>query len=86
MAALQPIAITLNLYPNRRDVEYLVDLIALACPGRIEGRSDVVNVGAAIDGLVRAVYVKEGQSVPQGDILAELHCSDLQPRWPIATV
>src|SRR5579859_5185816 len=45
--------------------------IALASPGRIEGRSELVNVGAAIDGVVRAIHVKEGQLVHRGDILAE---------------
>jgi multidrug efflux pump subunit AcrA (membrane-fusion protein) len=59
-------------------------IIALACPGRIEGRSDVLNVGAATDGLVRAVHVKEGQTVHQGDILAELDCRDLQPAVRVA--
>ena len=59
-------------------------LFVLACPGRIEGRSDVMNVGAATNGLVRAVYVKEGQTVHQGDVLAELDCSDLQPAVQLA--
>src|ERR1700691_3396357 len=59
-------------------------LVAPACPGRIEGRSDVVNVGAATDGLVRVVHVKEGQAVHQGEVLAELDCSDLQPAVQIA--
>jgi multidrug efflux pump subunit AcrA (membrane-fusion protein) len=58
-------------------------IIALACPGRIEGRSDVLNVGAATDGLVRAVH-KEGQTVHQGDILAELDCRELQPAVRVA--
>lgn len=58
--------------------------VALACPGRIEGRSDLVNVGAAADGLVRAVHVKEGQTVHHGDVLAELDCSDLQSAVNIA--
>jgi HlyD family secretion protein len=59
-------------------------LVALACPGRIEGRSDVVNVGAATGGIVRAVHVKEGQTVHQGDVLAELDCSDLETEVQIA--
>src|SRR5580698_2764028 len=59
-------------------------LVALACPGRIEGRSDVVNVGAATDGLVRVVHVKEGQIVHQGEVLAELGCSDLKPAVQVA--
>jgi ABC exporter DevB family membrane fusion protein len=60
------------------------ELVALACPGRIEGSSDAVNVGAAADGLVRAVHVKEGQTVHKGDVLAELACSDLQSAVQLA--
>ena len=59
--------------------------IALASPGRIEGRSELVNVGAAIDGVVRAIHVKEGQLVHRGDVLAELGCSDLQSSLQVAS-
>lgn len=59
--------------------------IILASPGRIEGRSELVNVGAAIDGVVRTIYVKEGQIVRRGDILAELGCSDLQSALQVAS-
>lgn len=58
--------------------------IALACPGRIEGRSETVNVGAAIDGVVRSIHVKESQTVRRGDVLAELDCSDLQSALQVA--
>jgi HlyD family secretion protein len=58
--------------------------LALASPGRIEGRSDLVNVGAATNGLVRAIHVKEGQTVHQGDVLAELDCGDLQSAVQVA--
>ncbi len=59
--------------------------IALASPGRIEARSDVVNVGAAIDGVVRKIHVQEGQTVKKGELLADLACDDLQSELQVAT-
>lgn len=59
--------------------------ILLASPGRIEARSDVVNVGAAIDGVISAIRVKEGQAVRQGEVLAELGCNDLQSAVQVAS-
>ena len=52
--------------------------ITLACPGRVEGRSETFEIGAGADGLVKAVYVKEGQRVARGTKLAEIDCPDLQ--------
>src|ERR1700676_2766263 len=37
--------------------------VVLASPGRIEGSTDVINVGAGIDGVLAAVLVNEGQQV-----------------------
>src|SRR5579863_3601149 len=59
--------------------------IALASPGRIEARSDLVNVGAAIDGVVRTIHVREGQAVLRGAVLADLACDDLQSSLQVAT-
>ncbi len=59
--------------------------IALASPGRIEARSDVVNVGAAIDGVIRTIHVKEGQMVHRDDVLADLACDDLESALQVAT-
>jgi multidrug resistance efflux pump len=73
-----------QLMPVRGEKSNIPALVVLACPGRIEGRSDVVNVGAATDGLVRVVHVKEGQIVHQGEVLAELGCSDLKPAVQVA--
>src|SRR5580704_8850739 len=67
-----------------RETSNTPELVALACPGRIEGSSDAVNVGAAADGLVGAVHVKEGQTVHKGDVLAELDCGDLQSAVQVA--
>lgn len=51
--------------------------VVLASPGRIEGRTEVIEVGAAADGVIRAVHVEEGQQVPRGHKLAEIECSDV---------
>lgn len=59
--------------------------VLLAAPGRIEARSDIVNVGAAIDGLIRSIHVTEGQVVKRGAVLAELACDDLQSSLQVAT-
>jgi HlyD family secretion protein len=52
--------------------------VVLASPGRVEGRSDTIEVGAAIDGVVTAVHVKEGQTVTRDAPLAEIGCPDLR--------
>ncbi len=59
--------------------------IALASPGRIEARSDLVNVGAGIDGVIRSIHVREGQTVQRGEVLADLACDDLQSALQVAT-
>jgi HlyD family secretion protein len=59
--------------------------VVLASPGRIEGLSDLVGVGAAIDGVIQTIHVKEGQLVQQGTILAELECNDLQSALRVAS-
>jgi HlyD family secretion protein len=61
-----------------------IQAIALASPGRIEARSDLVNVGAGIDGVVRSIHVQEGQTVQRGDVLADLACEDLQSALQVA--
>jgi HlyD family secretion protein len=52
--------------------------VALACPGRVEGKTESIEVGAAIDGVIKSIKVTEGQEVQKGDVLAELDCSDLE--------
>lgn len=58
--------------------------VVLASPGRIEGLSDLVGVGAAIDGVVQTIHVKEGEQVQQGALLAELECNDLESSLRVA--
>jgi multidrug resistance efflux pump len=52
--------------------------VAFASPGRVEGASETTQVGAAADGLVKGVYVKEGQFVKRGTLLGEIACDELQ--------
>jgi len=53
--------------------------VVFASPGRVEGASETTQVGAAADGILKAVYVKEGQFVKRGTLLGEIACDDLQP-------
>jgi len=52
--------------------------VVLASPGRTEGRTETVQVGAATDGIVREVFVKEGDRVTRGARLAQIDCQDIQ--------
>src|SRR5439155_8762099 len=52
--------------------------VAFASPGRVEGASETTQVGAAADGILKAVYVKEGQFVKKGTLLGEIACDDLR--------
>lgn len=52
--------------------------VVFASPGRVEGASETTQVGAAADGILKAVYVKEGQYVKRGTLLGEIGCDDLQ--------
>ncbi len=52
--------------------------VVFASPGRVEGASETTQVGAAADGILKAVHVKEGQFVKRGTLLGEIGCDDLQ--------
>lgn len=54
------------------------DEIVLACPGRVEGQSDVINVGAGADGILTAVLVQEGQQVKAGQVIALVNCREIE--------
>jgi multidrug resistance efflux pump len=54
-------------------------VVVFASPGRVEGASETTQVGAAADGILKAVLVKEGQFVKRGTLLGEIACGDLQP-------
>jgi HlyD family secretion protein len=51
--------------------------IVLACPGRVEGKSDVINVGAGADGVLTALLVHEGQQVRAGQVMALIDCREI---------
>src|SRR5712664_2784254 len=59
--------------------------VVFASPGRVEGASETTQVGAAADGILKAVYVKEGQYVKRGTLLGEIACDELQPALQTAT-
>ncbi|PYU11860.1 MAG: hypothetical protein DMG37_15200 [Acidobacteria bacterium] len=52
--------------------------VMFASPGRVEGASETTQVGGAADGILKAVYVKEGQLVKRGTLLGEIACDELQ--------
>lgn len=51
--------------------------IILSAPGRVEGASETIEVGAQMDGVVRTILVEEGQFVKKGQRIAEMHCPEL---------
>ena len=51
--------------------------VVFASPGRVEGASETSQVGAAADGIIKAVFAKEGQFVKKGTLLGEIGCDDL---------
>jgi len=55
-----------------------VNNVVLAAPGRFEGQSDVIEIGAGADGILTAVRVREGQQVVAGEVLATVACNDLE--------
>lgn len=52
--------------------------VMLAAPGRVEGLSEVVEVGAGADGVLESVRVREGQQVAAGEVLAVIACGDVE--------
>jgi multidrug resistance efflux pump len=51
--------------------------VVFAAPGRTEGLSDTIEVGAAADGVLKSVDVTENQDVKKGTLLGEIACDDL---------
>ena len=52
----------------------------VAAPGRVEPRSEPIELGFSLIGQVKAVYVAEGDAIHNGQVLAELDNGDLQAR------
>ena len=61
------------------------DAMVLACPGRIEGLSEIVKVCSGIDGTLAAVLVREGDQVSAGQALAIVDRPDLADELNAAT-
>lgn len=51
--------------------------VVFASPGRVEGLSDTTQVGAAADGVLKAIYVQENQFITKGTLMGEIACDDL---------
>lgn len=62
---------------NKEAGRETVPEVVLASPGRIEGASEVINVGAGADGVISEIRVFEGQAVSAGDVLAVIDRRDL---------
>jgi HlyD family secretion protein len=62
---------------NKESDRETVPEVVLASPGRIEGASEVINVGAGADGVITEIRVFEGQAVSAGDVLAVIDRRDL---------
>lgn len=55
--------------------------VVLASPGRIEGASEVINIGAGADGVIAEIRVREGQRIRAGEILAVIDRQDLSAEF-----
>jgi HlyD family secretion protein len=52
--------------------------VLLASPGRVEGNGETISLGAAADGVVKTIFVTDGQKVTKGSVLAVIDCDDLK--------
>jgi HlyD family secretion protein len=57
-------------------VEQATGVVA-AAQGRVQGRTDSIEVGASADGVIRSLLVKEGQEVKQGQVIGKISCDNL---------
>jgi multidrug resistance efflux pump len=51
--------------------------VALASPGRVEGASEAIELGAGLDGVIAELRVREGDRVQKGDTLAVIDRREL---------
>jgi len=51
--------------------------VVAAAQGRVEGRTENIEVEASADGVVRSLAVREGQRVAKNEIIGELACDNL---------
>src|ERR1700682_83604 len=52
--------------------------VLLASPGRVEGHGETISLGAATDGVVKAILVTDGEKVIKGTVLAVIGCNDIK--------
>ena len=50
--------------------------VVVAAPGRVEGASEILELGVAMDGLIAEIRVREGDTVEAGDPLVRLDCDE----------
>ena len=54
-----------------------VEMPLLACPGRIETRDDPMDLGAAANGVLATLHVRQNDKVRAGQVVARVDCSDI---------
>src|SRR5215831_17834282 len=59
--------------------------VVLACPGRIEGLSEIVKVCSGMDGTLSVILVREGDQVSTGQALAIIDRPDLADEFSAAS-
>lgn len=53
------------------------DDVVLACPGRVEGMSEAIGIGAGIDGVIAEIRVREGDEVVIDQVVALINRDEL---------
>jgi multidrug resistance efflux pump len=55
----------------------LVPSVVAAAQGRVEGRTENIEVEASADGVIRSLSVRERQRVSKGEIIGQIACDNL---------
>jgi len=71
--------------PAFAESERVNSRIAASAPGRIEGSSDMISIGASINGIVERVLVHQGDHVTVGQVLLSIVCDDQKGRLAMRT-
>src|SRR5215469_14895781 len=51
--------------------------VVAAAQGRVEGRTENIEVEASADGVIRSLSVREGQRVAKNEIIGQIACDNL---------
>jgi HlyD family secretion protein len=73
-------ALLCSIAPTLGETEESHPKIVAAAPGRIEGSSDMISVGASVTGTVERVGAQQGDRVNAGQTLIRIVCNDLKAR------